>query len=173
MRAPSKPPALRLPGLLGLDEPGLFGATPAPTGKPLTVPIDRLNEDPHNPRTEFPPNAIDELAQDIARRGILQPIVFSAPDANGRHRIRFGSKRWRAAKQAGLVEVPVTLATRTHDAYDQVAENLKRHGQSPRELANFIRGQNLPQDQGGMVGQDAAVGSPVAGIHESNIKTRP
>ncbi len=140
MRAPSKPSALHLPELAGLDQPSLFDTKPVPTGEPLMVPIDRLDEDPHNPRTEFPPQAIDELAQDIAQRGILQPLVVSAADANGRYRIRFGSKRWRASKQAGLIEVPVILATRAHDAYDQVAENLKRHGLSPLELASFIRG---------------------------------
>lgn len=141
MRAPSKPSTLHLPELAGLDQPGLFDARSAPTGEPLIVPIDRLDEDPHNQRTEFPPQAIDELAQDIAQRGVLQPIVVSAADENGRYRIRFGGKRWRAAKQAGLAEVPVIFATRAHDAYDQVAENLKRNGLSALELAAFIRGQ--------------------------------
>jgi ParB family transcriptional regulator, chromosome partitioning protein len=126
---------------LNLDQLGLFEAKPMPTGEPLMVPIDRLDEDPHNPRTEFPPEALDDLARDIAQRGILQPIVACAPDDNGRYRIRFGSKRWRAARQAGLTEVPVTVATRAHDAYDQVAENLKRHSLTPLELARFIRRQ--------------------------------
>ncbi|HEY8707064.1 MAG TPA: ParB N-terminal domain-containing protein, partial [Burkholderiaceae bacterium] len=80
MRAPSKPSSLHLPELAGLDQPGLFDARSGPTGEPLIVPIDRLDEDPHNPRTEFPPQAIDELAQDIAQRGVLQPIVVSAAD---------------------------------------------------------------------------------------------
>jgi ParB family transcriptional regulator, chromosome partitioning protein len=140
MRAPSKPFTLHLPELAGLDQPGLFDAKPVPTGEPLIVPIDRLEEDPYNPRTEFPAEALDELARDIAQRGVLQPIVVNAPDAAGRYRICFGSKRWRAARQAGLGQVPVILATRAHGAYDQVAENLKRHALSPRDLAKFIRG---------------------------------
>ena len=119
---------------------GLFN-TSVMLGEPLMVSIDRLDEDPRNPRTEFPPQDIDELAQDIAKRGVLQPIVVSPADESGRYRIHFGSKRWRAARQAGLTEVPVIVATRTHDAYDQVAENLKRQGLSPLELARFIRGQ--------------------------------
>ncbi|GAB4562173.1 MAG: ParB/RepB/Spo0J family partition protein [Rhizobacter sp.] len=139
MRAPSKPFTLHLPELAGLDQPDLFDAKPVPTGEPLVVPIDRLEEDPHNPRTEFPAEALDELAQDIAQRGVLQPVVVYAPDAAGRYRICFGSKRWRAARQAGLAQVPVILATRAHGAYDQVAENLKRHGLSPLDLAKFIR----------------------------------
>jgi ParB family transcriptional regulator, chromosome partitioning protein len=139
MRAPSKPSALPLLNLSGLDQPSLFDGKPMPAGEPLMVEIDRLDEDPHNPRTEFPTEALDELARDIAQRGILQPLVVSAADDIGRYRIRFGSKRWRAARQAGLTEVPVTVATRAHDTYDQVAENLKRHSLTPLELARFIR----------------------------------
>lgn len=124
----------------GADQPGLFDARPMTTGEPLTVPIDQLDEDPHNPRTEFPAHHIDELAQDIAQRGVLQPIVVAAKDAAGRYLIRMGSKRWRAARQAGLATVPVVVAIQPRDAYDQVAENLKRHGLTPLELARFIRG---------------------------------
>ena len=141
MRALTKKTPLQPPDLYALDQPGLFDAKPIPTGEPLMVSIDRLDEDPRNPRTEFPPQDMEELAQDIAQRGVLQPIVVSPADESGRYRIHFGSKRWRAARQAGLTEVPVIVAARTHDAYDQVAENLKRHGLSPLELARFIRGQ--------------------------------
>lgn len=123
----------------GADQPGLFDARPMPTGEPLMVPIDKLDEDPHNPRTEFPTHHIDELAQDIAQRGVLQPIVVAAKDTAGRYLIRMGSKRWRAARQAGLATVPVVVAIQPRDAYDQVAENLKRHGLTPLELARFIR----------------------------------
>jgi ParB family transcriptional regulator, chromosome partitioning protein len=141
MRAFSNTSALHSTKAPNLDQLGLFEAKAKPTGNPLMVPIDRIDEDPHNPRTEFPSEALDDLARDIAQRGILQPLVVSAADDNGRYRIRFGSKRWRAARQAGLTELPVTVATRAHDAYDQVAENLKRHSLTPLELARFIRGQ--------------------------------
>ena len=128
----------KTPGI-NLDQLNLFEGKPVPTGLALLVPIDRLDEDPDNPRKEFPPEAIDELAQDIAQRGILQPIVVSAQDAQGRYRIRFGSRRWRAARQAGLTEVPIIISVHRSDAYDQVAENLKRQDLSPLELAQFIR----------------------------------
>ena len=141
MRALTKTTPLQLPDLYAFDQPGLFDAKPMPTGEPLMVSIDRLDEDSRKPRTEFPPQDMGELAQDIAQRGVLQPIVVSPADESGRYRIHFGSKRWRAAKQAGLTEVPVIVAARAHDAYDQVAENLKRQGLSPLELARFIRGQ--------------------------------
>ena len=109
------------------------------TGLALVVPIDQLDEDPDNPRKNFPPEAIEELAQDIVQRGILQPIVVSDRNDKGRYLIRFGSRRWRAAIQAGLTTVPVIFAVDARDAYDQVAENLKRQNLSPLELAQFIR----------------------------------
>lgn len=123
---------------LSLEQLGLFDGELAPTGKPLMVAIDRLVEDPDNPRKEFPPEAIEELAQDIAQRGILQPIVVSDREVKDRYLIRFGSRRWRAAIQAGLTEVPIVFAAQQRNAYDQVAENLKRQNLSPLELAQFI-----------------------------------
>jgi ParB family transcriptional regulator, chromosome partitioning protein len=128
----------KTPGL-SLDQLNLFEGRPVPTGLALMVPVDQLDEDPDNPRKEFPPEAIDELAQDIAQRGILQPIVVSDRDDKGRYLIRFGSRRWRAAIQAGLTTVPVIFAVEARNAYDQVAENLKRQNLSPLELAQFIR----------------------------------
>ncbi|MBT9551656.1 MAG: ParB/RepB/Spo0J family partition protein [Hydrogenophaga sp.] len=124
---------------LSLEQLGLFESELAPTGKPLMVAIDRLIEDPDNPRKEFPPEAIEELAQDVAQRGILQPIVVSDREIKDRYLIRFGSRRWRAAIQAGLTEVPIIFAAQHRNAYDQVAENLKRQNLSPLELAQFIR----------------------------------
>lgn len=124
---------------LNLDQLDLFEGRPVPTGLALPVPVDLLDEDPDNPRKEFPPEAIEELAQDIAQRGMLQPIVVSDRNDQGRYLIRFGSRRWRAAIQAGLTTVPVIFAVEARNAYDQVAENLKRQNLSSLELAQFIR----------------------------------
>lgn len=131
--------ANRKPPGINLDQLNLFEGKPVPTGLALMVPVDQLDEDPDNPRKAFPPEAIDELAQDIAQRGMLQPIVVSDRNDKGRYLIRFGSRRWRAAIQAGLTTVPVIFAVEARDAYDQVAENLKRQNLSPLELAQFIR----------------------------------
>lgn len=112
---------------------------PTPTGEPLLVPLSALREDPANPRTEFPAAELQELAEDIRQHGILQPIVVQPADAEGRYRIHFGAKRFRAASLAGLTEVPVTVRPTAADPYAQVAENQKRHGLSPLDLARFIR----------------------------------
>jgi ParB family transcriptional regulator, chromosome partitioning protein len=110
-------------------------------GRPLLVPLDRLIEDPNNPRTEFPQAEIDELADSIRQHGILQPLVVSLADATGRHRIHHGAKRGRAARQAGLSEVPVVVRDAPADPYAQAAENQKRHGLTPLDLARLIRRQ--------------------------------
>jgi ParB family chromosome partitioning protein len=112
----------------------------APSGQPLLLSVSLIDEDPANPRTEFPEADLDELADDIQQRGILQPLVLHPADADGRHRLHFGAKRLRAARRAGLHEVPVVIRDERADPYAQVAENQKRHGLSPLDLARFIRG---------------------------------
>ena len=110
-----------------------------PDGRPLHVPIALLQEDASNPRTEFAELDLEALVQDIRERGILQPIVVHPADAAGRYRIHFGALRLRAARQAGLLDVPVVLRERTADPYAQVAEDLMRHALSPIEIARFIK----------------------------------
>ncbi|MEO8924116.1 MAG: ParB/RepB/Spo0J family partition protein [Caldimonas sp.] len=107
-------------------------------GLPLLVSVGCIEEDPANPRTEFPAREVSALAQDIAQRGILQPIVV-LPLGDGRYRVLFGAKRLRAANQAGLETVPVVIGSKAHDVYAQVAENEKRHGLTPLDLARFMR----------------------------------
>lgn len=128
-------------------------STPAPTdpapsitttqrvgpSAPQLLPIAALRKDSANPRTEFPDAELDELAEDIRQHGILQPIVVHAAHEQGWHRIHFGAKRWRAAQRAGLTEVPVVVRDTPTDPYTQVAENQKRHGLPPLDLARFIR----------------------------------
>jgi ParB family chromosome partitioning protein len=109
---------------------------PAP---PALVAIELLVEDGSNPRTEFLETEIQELAEDVRQHGVLQPIVVHAADGNGRHLIHFGSKRLRAARRAGLTHVPVVIRDLPPDPYTQVAENQKRHGLSPLDMARFIK----------------------------------
>ena len=133
--------------------PALELAALGADGFPLLVPVDRLEEDPDNPRTEFPDKEVAELARDIAARGILQPIVVRRASEAGRYRILFGAKRLRAAKRAGLEAVPVVIGSETHDVYAQVAENQKRHGLTPLDLARFMRSRAQAGDSNAKIAQ--------------------
>ena len=147
-------PSMRMPwsksGNLQLDRldgPAAPEAAPAPRAAtstaaslPSVVPTTSLYEDAKNPRTEIPDAELDELAEDVRQHGILQPIVVHPADAEGRHQIHFGAKRWRAAQRIGLLEVPVVVRGGPTNPYAQVAENQKRHGLTPLDLARFIRG---------------------------------
>ncbi|MGE3482447.1 MAG: ParB/RepB/Spo0J family partition protein [Gammaproteobacteria bacterium] len=141
VEAPLKAPMAKSEAL-PQEVPSVPVAEPSrpPTGEPLLVPLSALCEDPDNPRTEFPPAELQELAEDIRLHGILQPIVVQPADADGLYRIHFGAKRFRAAGLAGLEQVPVTVRPTGADPYAQVAENQKRHGLAPLDLARFIRG---------------------------------
>ena len=130
------------------DSPATSHATPCDAeppstsdGRPLLVSVARLYEDPNNPRTEFPEAALEELAEDIQQRGVLQPLVVHPADGEDRYRIHFGAKRLRAAIRVGLSELPVVIRDVPADRYAQVAENQKRHGLTPLDLARFIRAQ--------------------------------
>ncbi len=116
-------------------------APPLASGRPRLVPTSQIDEDPANPRTEFPDAAVDELANDIRQRGILEALVVHPATEQGRYLLHFGAMRLRAARRAGLHEVPVVIRDAQADRYAQVAENLKRHSLSPLDLARFIRAQ--------------------------------
>ena len=143
--APPVPPRIDEPTRSNQDCGGNASVSPLEyhalraNGQPLLLPVASLREDPNNPRTEFPDAEIDELTDDIRQHGILQPIVVHRADSQGHHRIHFGAKRWRAAQRAGLSEVPVVVRDAPTDPYTQVAENQKRHGLSPLDLARFIK----------------------------------
>ncbi len=158
---------------LDLDQPDLFKGQPIATGAPLMVAIDRLDEDRDNPRTEFPAHELEELAADITERGILQPIVVETLDLDGRCLIRFGAKRFRAARLAGLTEVPVTISWRQRDAYDQVAENLKRHALSPLDMARFIRGRIDAGESNAAIAKRLAIDQTTLAHHLSLLSLPP
>ena len=117
-----------------------------PFGRAAQLAIHLLDEDSSNPRTEFPDAEFRELAEDIREHGILQPIVVHAADGNGRHLIHFGAKRLRAARRAGITHVPVVIRDLPADPYTQVAENQKRQGLTPLDLARFIKSRSEAGD---------------------------
>jgi ParB family chromosome partitioning protein len=72
------------------------------------IPIEFLRPNPRNPRRNFGGDSLDELADSIKEKGILQPILARpVPGAPDGYEIIAGERRWRAAQRAGLHEVPV------------------------------------------------------------------
>lgn len=88
------------------------------------------------PRKDFDENALSELADSISQHGILQPIVVR-PLSNGAYQIVAGERRWRAARIAGLSEVPVIIKELTDEDVIEIAmiENLQREDLNPLEEA--------------------------------------
>jgi len=84
-------------------------ATPTSSGVQALL-IDTLEPGPFQPRQNMAPEAMAELVESIRARGILQPLLARRhPQAAGRFQIIAGERRWRAAQQAGLHEVPVLV----------------------------------------------------------------
>lgn len=102
-----------------------------------TLPIQKLEPNPNQPRRDFDEAALAELADSIAQHGLIQPITVRPLDT-GFYQIIAGERRWRASRQAGLLEVPVNII----DADDQKAaqlaliENLQREDLNPLEEAS-------------------------------------
>ncbi len=139
----------------------------------MLVAVSMLYEDAHNPRTEFPEDALDELAADIQQRGLLQPLVVHPADDDGRHQVHFGAKRLRAAIRAGLLKVPVVVRDLPADRYAQVAENQKRHGLTPLELARFIRAQVDAGDSNATIARQLGMNLTAVAHHLSLLNLPP
>jgi ParB family chromosome partitioning protein len=137
------------------------------------VPTSSLREDPNNPRTEFPEAELEELVEDIRQYGILLPIVVHPVDAMGRYQIHFGAKRWRAAQFAELQQVPVVVRELPADPYTQVAENQKRHGLMPLDLARFIRGRVDAGDSNATVAERLGMNLTTVAHHLALLKLPP
>lgn len=93
------------------------------------LPLDLIDPGSFQPRRDMAPTAMDELVASIRAHGVLQPIlVRPQPRAGGRYEIIAGERRWRAAQQAGLHEIPVLLRelSDTEAMGAALVENLQR-----------------------------------------------
>lgn len=108
-------------------------------GQLRLLPIEALQRGCYQPRQQFDAQALSELADSIRLHGVVQPIVVR-PCANGRYEILAGERRWRAAQQAGLYQVPVLV----REVDDQAAlalaliENIQREDLNPLEEAQAL-----------------------------------
>ena len=92
------------------------------------------------PRKDFDEKALSELAESIEQHGVLQPLVVR-PLANGAYQLVAGERRWRAARIAGLTEVPVVIKELSDEEVIEIAmiENLQREDLNPLEEAHGYR----------------------------------
>jgi ParB family chromosome partitioning protein len=104
------------------------------------VPVDRLEPNPHQPRQSFDPAALAELAASLRETGMVQPILVRRISGD-RYQVIAGERRLRAARQAGLSTVPVTIRDVPDDRLLELAlvENIQRAELSALEEAQAYR----------------------------------
>lgn len=111
----------------------------ATIGQPTSIAIDRIDEDPDQPRRSFDEQKLEELAESVLQHGVLQPIVLRQATEEGRYVIVMGARRYRAAKRAGLHDIPAFIhAAGSADRYVQMIENIQRDDLNAPEIATFI-----------------------------------
>ena len=114
-------------GGLGRGLEALFNENATDPSGAVTVTLADIEPNKDQPRRDFDENALAELADSIAKHGLLQPIIVR-PLTGGTYQIVAGERRWRACRMAGLKEVPVIIKEMDDRAYMEVAlvENLQR-----------------------------------------------
>lgn len=129
---------------LGKGIDALFESAPTAAAMPETplrsVPLDAITSSPDQPREIFREEALADLAASIKNFGVLEPLLVRQGEAPGSYRLIAGERRLRAARMAGLAEVPVIL--RNLDDRESLIitllENLQREDLNPIEEARGI-----------------------------------
>ena len=140
--------ATKKPKGLGLGLEALLGprvkeageAPPAPAGQPATLKLSQLQPGKYQPRTRMDEGSLYELAESIKSQGIMQPVLVRTVDTD-RYEIIAGERRFRAAKLAGLDEVPVLVKDVPDEAAAVMAliENIQREDLNPLEEAQGLQ----------------------------------
>src|SRR5579872_3251176 len=106
----------------------------------LSIPVDRIRPGSTQTRRRFDPEALAELAESIRESGVVQPVVLRSVGRG--YELLAGERRWRAAQQAGLHEIPALVRDDLSDSEAFVLgliENLQRESLSPIETADGLR----------------------------------
>ena len=125
---------------LGRGLGALLGDYDEPTGEPHLLPIQSVEPNPLQPRKVFDEEELSQLADSIREHGIIQPLAVR-PAGDNYYQIIAGERRWRAARLAGLAEVPVLILHVDDRTVMEMAliENLQRQDLNPIEEANGYR----------------------------------
>lgn len=110
-----------------------------PTGV-TEIDMNLITPNPNQPRKNFDPEALDDLAASIKVHGVIQPIVLNKLD-NGTYLIIAGERRYRASKVAGLKTIPAIVKNYTDKQIKEISiiENLQREDLNPIEAARAIK----------------------------------
>lgn len=113
-----------------------------PSAAPVrTLTLGELAPNRYQPRSDFDDGGLEELAESIRSQGVVQPIVVT-PGSDGKFTIIAGERRWRAARRAGLLEVPVVIRELENDRQlleMALVENLQRSDLNPVEEGEAYR----------------------------------
>ncbi|MDD4546783.1 MAG: ParB/RepB/Spo0J family partition protein [Oscillospiraceae bacterium] len=122
--------------------------------RPVTLRISEIEPNRAQPRKQFEEEALAELSDSIAQHGVLQPLLVR-PLTDGSYQLVAGERRWRAARMAGLTEVPVVIRETTDRQAAELAliENLQREDLNPMEEA---RGYKVLMDNHGLTQEETA-----------------
>ena len=103
--------------------------------------LSEIEPNPDQPRRDFDPEALSQLAESIATHGLIQPIIVRSTGGGEYYEIIAGERRWRASKMAGLTEVPVIIMELDDQKAAQVAiiENVQREDLNAIEEAMAYR----------------------------------
>lgn len=108
----------------------------------LRIGLDDIVPSRHQPRMVFDEGELEQLAQSIRQAGVIQPILVRTRDeGSGTYELVAGERRWRAARKAGLSEVPaIVVGLSEHEAAEwALIENLQRKDLNPIERAHALR----------------------------------
>ena len=124
----------------GLDALFLDNSATESNNATVTLPISEIEPNREQPRKVFDEKALEDLAKSIEQNGIIQPLLVR-PLSDGSYQLVAGERRWRAARMAGLHEVPVTIREMTDEEASVFAliENLQREDLNPVEEAEGIK----------------------------------
>ncbi len=115
------------------------------------IKLTEIEPNAGQPRTKFDDDKLEELANSIKQYGVIQPIIVTPKE--GYYEIVAGERRWRAAKKAGITEIPCLVRTKTEQENREIAliENIQRENLNPIEKARGLRrlldDYNLSQQQ--------------------------
>jgi len=126
---PSKPKTVEIAASTAVEA--------APEGKPLEIPVDKIDRNPFQTRKGFDEEKLKELAASIAVSGVVQPIVVR-PVKDGRYTLITGERRWLASQQAGKATIPA-IVREVSDVQAMemtIVENLQRADLNPMEQAH-------------------------------------